>query len=62
MSADQLEMSLPPPDTNSILRERLADVENRIRAFGAVGNNEVCLELLRERCRLQKILRGGPLS
>ena len=57
--SDQLRLFLPEPTANEILQRKLADIENRIRAFDAVGNNEVCTALLRERARLQKILRGS---
>jgi hypothetical protein len=60
MKPHQFQLNIPPRDTNAILRERIADIENRIRAFGAVGDDAACLDLLRERTRLQKLLRGGP--
>lgn len=54
----QRELSLPPVPTNDILRERIAALEKRIRKYGNQGDHATALVLLKERTRLQKLIRA----
>lgn len=54
----QTEISLPPRPANDILREKIAELEARILAAEKLGDHAACGVLLRERTRLQRIIRG----
>jgi hypothetical protein len=55
----QLSMSLPPRDTNDILREKIRELELQIIASEAKGDLVRSEGLRRERKRVVGVLNGG---